>query len=223
MAVNSRLFLSTSPVLGLEPSLIHCREWRARLLSNPNWIVYCWPWRVKDRRVWGSAFVALVLCICLCALCNLLRQHQASERHEYGIPMHCWCCCSDEMLIVACGRILFQIVTSFVYHTNKTLVMRCSRHHLYRRIRWYIWRVWIILCACLPWWEATASSVVFVLLMSSDAQKHISWMCVFVLPTANAIAPLKSQIHHWNINISVNRFTVDSSVAADKPSCDVPS
>ena len=55
--------------------------------------------------------------------------------------------------------------------------MRCSHHRIYRLIHWYIRRVWIILCASLPWWEVTASSIVFVLLVSSDAQSIIH-VCV---------------------------------------------
>ena len=44
----------------------------------------------------------------------------ANIRPPNGIPIHCWSWYSDEMLIVACGRILFPIVPSFIYHINNT-------------------------------------------------------------------------------------------------------
>jgi hypothetical protein len=34
VTVISILFLSTSPIIGLKPSLIYCREWRARILNE---------------------------------------------------------------------------------------------------------------------------------------------------------------------------------------------
>jgi len=135
IALSSRFFTSTSPVIGLKSSLIYYRKLRALLLSNHTCMLHFWPWRVEQSEVMRSSPLCYNLLISLSATFSTITRPQKCMNMIFlcivdaDTKMGCW--------LLRVTAFYFEKWCPLSYTTSTIQIMRCRRHRLYRRIPWW--------------------------------------------------------------------------------------